>query len=72
MRQFLYSKWFFGILGLVCAFNLAIEIVDYVDGCSRMSGVAIPMDLVAVLLTGWMFLDLRDRHPKYGGNSSGR
>ncbi len=72
MRRFLYSKWFFGFLALVSCVSLIIEISDYLDGCSHMSLVAIPLDVVAVSLTVWMFADLRDRHPKYGGNSSGR
>src|SRR5439155_1146113 len=29
---------------------------------------SIPLDSIAVFLTVWMFIDLRGRHPKYGGN----
>jgi hypothetical protein len=73
MREFLYSKWFFGFLALDCTFDLIVDVVEYLHGCYTLNLVSIPLDVIAVFLTGWMFFDLRGRHPKYGGNPpSGR
>jgi len=73
MRDFLYSKWFFGFLALVCTLDLIADVWEYLSGCSTFNLVSIPLDTIAVFLTVWMFVDLHERHPKYGGNSpSGR
>jgi len=68
MREFLYSKWFFGFLALVCSLDLMADVAEYVEGCHTLNVLSIPLDCIAVFLTVWMFIDLRGRHPKYGGN----
>jgi hypothetical protein len=73
MREFLYSKWFFGFLATVCTLDLLANTFELIDGWEGLNYVAIPLDCVAVFLTLWMFIDLRGRHPKYGGDPpSGR
>jgi hypothetical protein len=71
MREFLYSKWFFGFLALVCLLDLLADLLALLDGWEALNYIAIPLDVIAVCLTSWMFIDLRRRHPKYGSNPPG-
>ena len=68
LRKFLYSKWFFGFLAAVCTLDLLADVSELVAGWEAMNYVAIPLDLVAVFLTVWMFVDLYRRSPKNGGD----
>ena len=73
MRRFLYSKWFFGFLAVVCILNLLADFLEHVRGWTSLNILAIVMDCIAVIMTLWMFADLHGRRPKHGGNShSGR
>lgn len=64
MRKFLYSKWFFLILALVCIVDLGADVADEIWGWSILNKVAIAMDLVAACLSLWIFADLHTRRPK--------
>jgi hypothetical protein len=69
MRKFLYSKWFFGFLALVCILDLVADIGESAWGWSSLNMAAVGLDAIAVGLTLWMFIDLSLRAPKHGRNS---
>ena len=66
MRQFLYNKWFFGFLALVCILDLAADVLEHVWGWTSLNFLAIALDCIAVFMTLWMFVDLHGRRPKNG------
>ena len=76
MRRFLYSKWFFGFLALVCFLDLLADVTAHLQGWTAWNFLIIliiGLDVVAVILTLWMFVDLHRRYSKHGsGPDSGR
>jgi hypothetical protein len=72
MRKLLYSKWFFLILALVCAVDLFADVGEQIWGWGFLNKVAIALDCVALLLSGWIFADLHARRTKNGDCTRGR
>ena len=66
LRSFLYSKWFFGVLAVVCLIDLAADLTEHVWGWTDINLVAILMDTIAAGLSVWIFTDLHRRRPKDG------
>ncbi len=69
MRKFLYSRWFFFALAVVCAVDLIADLGESVWGWSDLNLIAVAMDVIAAALALWIFVDLQRRRPKYGGDS---
>jgi hypothetical protein len=69
MRSFLYSRWFFLFLAIVCIVDLASDVGESVWGWSDLNYVSITADVISVALTLWIFIDLQIRRPKHGGDS---
>jgi hypothetical protein len=69
MRKFLYSRWFFLALAVVCVVNLVADLGEAVWGWSELNVVSIAMDMIAAGLALWTFVDLQRRKPKHGGDS---
>ena len=61
MRKFLYSKWFFGFLALVCTLDLITDFAADYFGWGTLRWVTIPLEIIAVCLSVTMFLDLHRR-----------
>jgi hypothetical protein len=72
MRRFLYSKWFFLLLAIVCATDLAADLSEEIWGYTPLNSIAIGLDLVAVILSAWIFTDLHIRRPKHGDDTRSR
>jgi len=72
MRKFLYSRWFFLFLAVVCLLDLAADVTELVLGNTDLNYVAIGLDCIAVALASWVFLDLQSRGPKHGDDSRRR
>jgi hypothetical protein len=72
MRRLLYSKWFFLVLALVCSVDLLADVGEQMWGRGLLNGVAIAMDVMALSLSTWIFVDLHVRRPKNGNNTRGR
>jgi hypothetical protein len=64
MRRFLYSKWFFLTLAIVCGIDLFTDVADEIWGWSILNKVSIVADIGAVSLSLWIFRDLHSRRPK--------
>ncbi len=71
MRRLLYSKWFFFILAVVCAFDLIADVGEHIWGWGFLNIVAIAMDAIALSLSGWIFADLHARRPDRGDDTRG-
>jgi hypothetical protein len=69
MRRFLFSKWFFGFLALVCSLDLIADVSEEMWGWHGLNHVAILLDVIAVFLTIAMFVDLHRKRPDDGGDS---
>jgi hypothetical protein len=61
MRKFLYSKWFFAFLALVCILDLISDAAADFLGLGRLHDVTIVLEIVSVYLTIAMFVDLHRR-----------
>jgi hypothetical protein len=72
MRKFLYSKWFFLVLAVVCAVNLMADAAEELWNWSLPNKVAIAMDILALALSLWIFGDLHSRRPGRGNDSRSR
>jgi hypothetical protein len=72
MRRFLYSKWFFLLLAVVCAFDLAADLGEEIWGHNILNNLSIGFDLVALALSAWIFTDLHMRRPKHGDDPRSR
>lgn len=68
MRSWLYSKWFFAFLALVCFLDLIADLAERKWNWNTLNNIAIGLDILACVLTGWMFLDLHRKRPKGGAN----
>jgi hypothetical protein len=66
MRRFLYSKWFFGFLALVCLADMAGDFGVEYWGWKALNPVHLSLDIAAVGMSLWMFIDLHVRAPKHG------
>lgn len=66
VRNFLYSRWFFLFLAVVCAIDLIADVGEIVWGWNALNFVAITMDVIAVGMASWIFIDLQRRKPKHG------
>lgn len=69
MRRFLYSKWFFLLLVIVCAIDLVADVGENIWGHNILNNVAIGMDFTALILAAWMFIDLHTRRPRRGDHT---
>jgi hypothetical protein len=69
VRAFLYSKWFFGLLAVVCLIDLAADCSERIWGWTDINWLAIAMDTIAAALAIWIFADLHGRRPKNGGGT---
>jgi hypothetical protein len=72
MRRFLYSKWFFLVLVMVCALDLLADLGEKIWGHNMLNNVAIGMDAIALALVLWIFIDLHTRRPKRGNDTPHR
>lgn len=64
MKSFLYSKWFFLMLALVCVLDVFADWGARVWGWRVLIVIAASLDMVAAALALWMFTDLHRRRPK--------
>lgn len=64
MRSFLYSKWFFLMLAVVCVVDLFADWGERVLGWTALHVMAVSLDAVAAALALWMFGDLHRRRPR--------
>ena len=71
MRTFLYSKWFFGFLALVCTLDLISDAAANAFGWDALHEVTIGLELIPVYLTVAMFLDLHRRMKVNGRDPRG-
>jgi len=71
MRRFLYSKWFYGALAIVCVLDLTADLGEHVWGWSDLNIIAIALDVIAVTLSVWIFADLHGRRPRNGKHTRG-
>jgi hypothetical protein len=71
MRKFLYSKWFFGFLALVCTLDLISDAAAEFWGWGALHGVTIGLEFISVYLTVVMFVDLHRRMKVDGRDSRG-
>ena len=71
MRRFLYSKWFFGFLALVCLLDMIGDIGEEFWGWGGLNAANILLDIFAVGMSLWMFIDLHVRAPKHGRDPRG-
>jgi hypothetical protein len=72
MRKFLYSRWFFFFLAVVCVIDLGTDVGEVVWGWNALNFVSIAMDVIAAGMALWIFIDLQSRRPKHGGDSRRR
>jgi uncharacterized protein YqgC (DUF456 family) len=68
VRRFLYSKWFYLVLAIVCIVDLLADLGEHIWGWTDLNLVALAMDTIAAGLVLWIFLDLHLRRPKGGGD----
>lgn len=71
MRKFLYSKWFFGFLAVVCALDLISDAAADFFGWGALHEVTIGLELISVYLSVAMFLDLHRRMKVNGRDPRG-
>jgi hypothetical protein len=73
MRKFLYSKWFFLVLAVVCLADLVADVGVRMRGWWFLNWLVIPLDAVAAALALWVFVDLHKRRPrrKHGDDTRG-
>jgi hypothetical protein len=70
MRRFLYSKWFFLLLVIVCTLDLVADLGENIWGHNVLNNVAIGMDSIALAMAAWIFIDLHMRRPGRGDHTS--
>ena len=61
MRKFLYSKWFFAFLALVCTLDLISDAAADYLGWGGLRNVTIVLEVVSAYLAIAMFIDLNRR-----------
>ena len=71
MRKFLYSKWFFGFLALVCILDLISDAAADFWGWRALHEVTIGLEVISVYLTVTMFVDLHRRMKLNGRDPRG-
>ena len=71
MRKFLYSKWFFGFLALVCILDLISDAAEDFWGWRALHEVTIGLEVISVYLTVTMFVDLHRRMKVNGRDPRG-
>ena len=71
MRKFLYSKWFFGFLALVCILDLISDAAADFWEWSALHEVTIGLEVISVYLAVTMFVDLHRRMKGDGRNPRG-
>jgi hypothetical protein len=69
VRRFLYSRWFFLFLAIVCLIDLLADVGEVIWGWDALNFVAITMDVIAAAMAVWIFIDLQHRRPKHGDHS---
>ena len=71
MRKFLYSKWFFGFLAIVCILDLISDAAADFWGWRSLHNVTIGLEVISVYLTVVMFIDLHRRMKVNGRDPRG-
>jgi hypothetical protein len=71
MRKFLYSKWFFAFLALVCTLDLISDAAADFLGWGKLHVVTIVLEIVSAYLAIIMFVDLNRRMKVNGRNPRG-
>jgi hypothetical protein len=71
MRKFLYSRWFFLFLALVCLIDVGVDSIAARYGSRFLLTISFVPNLVAAGMAVWMFLDLHRRRPRKDGDHSG-
>jgi len=66
MRRFLYSRWFFLFLALVCLLDLLTDILAAAFPSGLLSKLSVAADIIPAAMSLWMFFDLQRRKPKNG------
>jgi len=69
MGKFLYSRWFFLFLAVVCVIDLLTDIAQDLWGWSGLNHLSIALDIIILVLALWIFFDLQKRRPRNGGHS---
>jgi hypothetical protein len=73
LRRRLFSKQFFALLVAVLALDLVADILEFLAPGRHeiLNSVAIGIDLIALVLAGWMLVDL-SRSREHNGDHSRR
>jgi hypothetical protein len=71
MRKFLYSKWFFAFLALVCILDLISDAAADYLGWAGLRDVTIVLEVISAYLAIAMFIDLNRRMKVNGRNPRG-
>jgi hypothetical protein len=66
VKRFLYSRWFFLFLAVVCVLDLCADVGEQIWGWDPLNYVAIVLDVIGVIMTLWIFIDIHRRRPKNG------
>jgi hypothetical protein len=61
LKRFLYSRWFFLFLAVVCVLDLFSDVGEQIWGRDALNYVAIALDVIAVAMTLWIFIDIERR-----------
>jgi hypothetical protein len=69
LHGFLYSRWFFLFLAIVCVLDLVADVGETIWGWSALNYVSIALDAIIVGMALWIFTDLQRRRPKNGGSA---
>ncbi len=62
----MFSKWFFGLLFVISAFDVAADVAEWLHAESWMllNSLSLVLSAVVALLAGWMFVDLHTRRTR--------
>ena len=71
MRKFLYSRWFFLFLALVCLADVGVDSIAAQYDSRLLLTISFVPNLVAAVMALWLFLDLHRRRPRKDGDHSG-
>ncbi len=66
LRRFLYNRWFYAFLALVCALDVVAEVLDVFGPTVSyyLNMASLVFSAVAAILAGAVFLDLHLRRGK--------
>lgn len=66
MKRFLYSRWFFLFLSVVCILDLFTDVGEQIWGWDFLNYISILLDAIAAAMTLWIFIDIQRRRPRNG------